>query len=63
MDGQYARQGEIRTSDVRVAVYLLAPNHELIDVEASEEVCGPIILISTLPFHDRSVPDSHDANR
>lgn len=63
MDGQYARQGEIRTSDVRVAVYLLARNHELIDVEASEEVCGSIVFAFALPLHDRSAPDSQDANR
>jgi len=63
MDAQYAAQGEIRTTDIRVALYLLAPYYELVDVEASEEVCGLITVVFALPFHDSSTPDFRDGSR
>lgn len=64
MGAQCAGRGEIRTGDVRVALYLLAPYYELIDVEGCEEIRGSIIFVFALPPCDRSVPDSHDhANR
>jgi len=51
MDAPCAQQGEIRTTDIRVALYLLAPYYEVVDVEAFEEVCGLITFVFALPFH------------